>query len=58
MRKVIFKDYHRLADQCDLDGSSLQLGQAHNGHYVMDYTPAEQDGCAATGVGLSVLWRT
>jgi len=26
------KDFHRFAGHCDLDGSSLQVGQARNGH--------------------------
>jgi hypothetical protein len=35
------------AGQYDLDGSSLQLGQASNGHRVLDNTTVDQDGCAA-----------
>jgi hypothetical protein len=31
-RKVNRKDFHRFAGQCDLNGSSLQVGQARNGH--------------------------
>ena len=31
-REVGRKDYHRFAGQGDLDSSSLQVGQARNGH--------------------------
>ena len=48
MRKVSRKDFHRFAGQYDLNGSSLQVGQARNGHWVVDYTTADQYGCTAS----------
>ena len=32
MGEVSRKYFHRLADHCDLDGSSLQMGEARNGN--------------------------
>jgi hypothetical protein len=39
------KDFHPFAGYYDVDGSSLQVGLARNGHWVVDYTTADQDGC-------------
>ena len=43
-RRVSLQDFHQFAGQYDLNGSSLQLGQARNGHRVVDYTTVDQDG--------------
>ena len=50
--KVRRNVYHRVAGQCDLNCSSLQVGPARNGHWVVDYTTADKDGCAAPAVSL------
>jgi len=57
-RKVSSKDFHRSASLCDLNGSSLQVGQARNGQWAANYTTAVQDDCAAPAVNLSVRWQT
>jgi hypothetical protein len=41
------QDFHRFAGHCDLNCSSLQVGQARNGHLVVYYTTAYQGGCNA-----------
>ena len=48
------KDLHWSAGQYNMDGSSLQVGQARNGHKVVNYTTADQDGCTAPRCRLSV----
>ena len=57
-RKVSRKDYRWFAVRCDFSGSSLQVVQARNGHILVDYTTADQDGCAAPVVNLSVRCKT
>jgi len=46
-REESLKDFHSSAGQYNLNGSSLQVGQARNGHWVVDYTTTDQDGCTS-----------
>ena len=55
--KVSHKDFHRFVGQHNLNVSCPQVGQARNGHFV-DYTTANQYGCTAPAVCLSVQWQT
>jgi hypothetical protein len=57
-RKVSRRDFHWFAGQYDLDGGSLQVVQSRDGHLVLDYTTADQDGCATPIVSLYVRWQT
>ena len=56
--KVSRKDYCWFAIKCDFNGSSLQVGQAWNGHILVDYTTVDQGGCTAPVVNLSLRWQT
>ena len=57
-RKVSLKDYQRFADQYDLNGSSIQVAQILNWHWVGHYTTADEDVRATPAVSLSVRWQT
>ena len=46
-REVSCKDFYRFVGHCDLNGSNLLVGQSREGHFVVDYTTADQDGCTA-----------
>ena len=46
-RNVSRKSVHHFAGQYDLNGSSLQVGQAKNRHGVVNYTTDDHYVCAA-----------
>jgi len=45
MWEVTPKYFHRFACHCDLNGNSVQVVEAWNGHWSVDYTTADQDVC-------------
>ena len=49
------KVFRHFAEQYDMNGSGLQVGQSQNGHWLLDYTTADQYGF--TGDATASEWH-